>query len=222
MSNPQYLSTSQAARLLGVEQHTVQRWANDGLFPGMHKTPGGRRRIPVEDVEKLLKTQTSAGKCLIYLRVSSEEESHLLDQGLAHLTDYALRRGYVIAGIVKEIGPGLDGERPHLKSIRTAIQNGDAIYETIIVEQPDRLLLLGGEEFIRWAAPMINVEVAGVSCPEADLVYRREWLMELYYPLCDALALRGIPPARIERAISAGLEGIAEALGLFHARPAAG
>jgi hypothetical protein len=55
--------------------------------------------------------------------------------------------------------------------------------------------------------------VDGVSCLEADAAYQCELLVDLFYPLADALVLRGVPPARIESIISQGLEGMAEALG---------
>jgi len=41
--------------------------------------------------------------------------------------------------------------------------------------------------------------------------------------VADALALRGVPPARVEQVISKGLEGMAEALGLLRGeKPADG
>jgi hypothetical protein len=102
-----------------------------------------------------------------------------------------------------------------LESLRAKIQGSELDYEVILVERADRLLLLGGDEFIRWAARWVQVEVAGASCPEVDALYQREVLLDLYYPLADALALRGMPPDRVEQVISKGLEGMAEALGLL-------
>jgi hypothetical protein len=102
-----------------------------------------------------------------------------------------------------------------LESLRAAIQGSEIDYEVILVERADRLLLLGGDEFIRWAARWVRIEVAGASCPEADALYQREVLLDLYYPLADALVLRGVPSARVEQVLSKGLEGMAEALGLL-------
>jgi predicted site-specific integrase-resolvase len=147
--------------------------------------------------------------------MADETQRKFLELGLAHLTQYALQHQYHVAHVVQEVGSGLDGSRPELESFRAAIQGGEPGYEVILVERTDRLLLIGADEFIRWAARWVRVEVAGASCSEVDAVYQREVLMDLYYPLADALALRGVPPARVEQVISKGLEGMAEALGLL-------
>lgn len=52
---PPIVTTSQAADLLGVAVSTVQKWVELGQLPSW-KTPGGHRRIPLEEVQKLLPT----------------------------------------------------------------------------------------------------------------------------------------------------------------------
>jgi excisionase family DNA binding protein len=47
------LSTSQAARELGVSLGTVRRWADMGYLRA-YRTPGGQRRFSVEQVEEFL------------------------------------------------------------------------------------------------------------------------------------------------------------------------
>lgn len=47
-----YLSTGQAARLLGVSAKTITRWADVGAVP-YDITPGGHRRMRRVDVERL-------------------------------------------------------------------------------------------------------------------------------------------------------------------------
>ena len=210
----EFLTVTQAAVLLGVDRSTVQRWADANQFQGAIRTAGGHRRIPVEALEHV-RGNGGRGKALLFLRVADESEHKFLELGLAHLTRYALQHQYSVAHVVQEVGSGLDGSRPELEGIRAEIQRGEPGYEAILVERTDRLLLLGGDEFIRWAAPRVRIEVAGASCPEADAVYQKEVLMDLYYPLADTLALRSVPPARVEQVISKGLEGMAEALGLL-------
>jgi excisionase family DNA binding protein len=209
-----FQSPGKAAAALGVHPATIRRWVDEGRLPGAVHTAGGHVRIPPEDIERL-RGNSGCGKALLYLRVRDESERKYLAAGLAHLMMYAMRQGYSVTRVVSEVGPGVDGDRPKLAEIRQEIQHGEPGYEAIIVERPDRLLLTGGDEFIRWAAPAIRVEVAGASCPEADTAYRRELLVDLFYPLADALALRGVTPARIENIVSKGLEGMAEALGLL-------
>jgi hypothetical protein len=159
---------------------------------------------------------------LLYLRVAGESERKFLDLGLAHLTRYAVEHRYNVARVMAVVQHGLGDPRPDLDEIRSQIRSGEPGYEVIIVERADRLLLMGGDEFIRWAGPAVRVLVAGASCAEADEAYRREMLIDLYYPLADALAFRGVPPAKIERVISQGLEGMAEALGLLGGKSVCG
>jgi predicted site-specific integrase-resolvase len=166
-----------------------------------------------------MRCHNGKGKALLYLRVAHESDRQYLDSGIAHLTRYAVEHCYSVVKVVQEVGPGVDGQRPDLSKIRADIRSGEPGYEVILVERLDRLTLIGGgDEFAQWAAPSVRIEVAGSSCRDADEAYQREVLEDLYYPLADALALRGVPPAKVESIISKGLDGIAEALGLLQGK----
>jgi excisionase family DNA binding protein len=47
------LTTSEAARHLGVSLSTIRRWSDAGHLVG-YRTPGGQRRFTVEQLEKFL------------------------------------------------------------------------------------------------------------------------------------------------------------------------
>ena len=47
------LSTSEAARHLGVSLSTVRRWSDSGYLRG-YRTPGGQRRFTVEQLDEFL------------------------------------------------------------------------------------------------------------------------------------------------------------------------
>lgn len=51
-----WISTKQAAELLGVSQRTIQNWVDDGKLKSS-KTAGGHRRLNPEEVRKLLQDQ---------------------------------------------------------------------------------------------------------------------------------------------------------------------
>ena len=53
-----FVTTREAAKLLGVALRTVQLWADTGLL-SYWKTTGGHRRIPLESVERLLDNRES-------------------------------------------------------------------------------------------------------------------------------------------------------------------
>lgn len=50
-----YLSRAEVARLFDVSPHTIYRWTREGRLPYV-LTPGGRRRYPREEVERLAET----------------------------------------------------------------------------------------------------------------------------------------------------------------------
>lgn len=52
----EFITTREAARLLGVGLSTVQGWVEAGILPAW-KTAGGHRRIPVASVEELRRKQ---------------------------------------------------------------------------------------------------------------------------------------------------------------------
>jgi excisionase family DNA binding protein len=60
-SSPLGLSTSQAARELGVSLGTIRRWSDMGYIES-YRTPGGQRRFSGEQIEEFLKSlQDPAG-----------------------------------------------------------------------------------------------------------------------------------------------------------------
>ena len=61
------LSTSEAARHLGVSLSTVRRWSDSGHLRG-YRTPGGQRRFTIEQLDEFLGSLPTSGE-----RFSSRE-----------------------------------------------------------------------------------------------------------------------------------------------------
>jgi len=57
---PLGLSTSQAARALGVSLGTVRRWSDMGYLQS-YRTPGGQRRFSAEQIEQFLASLEQGG-----------------------------------------------------------------------------------------------------------------------------------------------------------------
>ena len=75
-----WLDLSDAARLLGVHFTTLRRWADAGQVPCI-RTPGGRRRFAVADLQRFLDglRQGNASQALVPL------EARTLDMARQHL-----------------------------------------------------------------------------------------------------------------------------------------
>jgi excisionase family DNA binding protein len=68
------LTTSEAARHLGVSLSTVRRWSDMGYLRG-YRTPGGQRRFPVQELDEFvasLDERTTGGRF-----VRTAESEHL-------------------------------------------------------------------------------------------------------------------------------------------------
>jgi excisionase family DNA binding protein len=52
------LSTSEAARHLGVSLSTVRRWSDSGHLLG-YRTPGGQRRFTIEQLDEFMSALSS-------------------------------------------------------------------------------------------------------------------------------------------------------------------
>jgi putative resolvase len=53
------LSTSEAARHLGVSLSTVRRWSDSGFLVG-YRTPGGQRRFTIEQLDTFLSSLSAS------------------------------------------------------------------------------------------------------------------------------------------------------------------
>lgn len=54
---PEYLTTPQAAKALGVGERSLRRWVADGLIEPDHITPGGHMRWDIERVRSQLREE---------------------------------------------------------------------------------------------------------------------------------------------------------------------
>lgn len=54
------LTTSEAARHLGVSLSTIRRWSDLGYLRG-YRTPGGQRRFSLEQLDEFLESLRSGG-----------------------------------------------------------------------------------------------------------------------------------------------------------------
>lgn len=103
----------------------------------------------------------------IYCRVSSSENKVNLDSQADRLIAYANARGYQVGKVVKEVGSGLNGNRPKLVALLK-----DPSLNLIIVEYKDRLTRFGFNYLETLLAMQNrNIEVVNnVEGPRDDLM----------------------------------------------------
>jgi putative resolvase len=82
----------------------------------------------------------SAGRVVLYARVSSPDQRADLDRQIARLTVWATANGYQVDEVVTEVGSGVIGNRPKLGRVLS-----DPSASVVVVEHRDRLARFGVE-----------------------------------------------------------------------------
>jgi putative resolvase len=77
-------------------------------------------------------------KVVIYTRVSAAENKSNLESQAGRLQDYCAAKGWAVSQVVKEIGSGVNDNRPKLLKLLT-----DPAVTLIVVEHKDRLTRFG-------------------------------------------------------------------------------
>lgn len=123
---------SEWAKLNSYTQKGAYLLWKRGKFPySTIQLPSGMVLVEVDEFEK-------DKECIIYARVSSNDQKEDLERQANRLKDFAISNGYIIKDIVTEIGSGLNGNRKKLLKILRTDCN-------IIVENKDRLTRFGFE-----------------------------------------------------------------------------
>lgn len=129
------MKLSAYAKLQGISYATAWRWWKAGVL-NARQMPSGT--IIVTEAEPVTVTALAQRSAAVYARVSSAENKTKLDAQAQRVAAYCAAKGYHITTVVKEIGSGLNDERPKLMKLLT-----DATIECLVVEHKDRLTRFG-------------------------------------------------------------------------------
>lgn len=136
------LLMKEACQLLGVTTTTIQRWDREGKIR-IVRTPGGRRRIPLSEVERITgKNISSQRKMVIYARVSSNEQKQKgdLDRQIEFIMG-KIQPPFLLVETVSEVGSGLNDKRKGLLKVMRMAKNGEIT--DIAIRYKDRLTRFG-------------------------------------------------------------------------------
>ncbi len=140
----QLYSIGEASKKLGVTIKTIREWDKLNKIRTV-KTPGRHRRIPKEEIDRIIGTENCASykKAIIYGRVSTSKqaENGNLERQLTRLREYANEKGYEIEKEFSEIASGINETRVELNKMLEFIKKDEIRY--IIIEYKDRLARFG-------------------------------------------------------------------------------
>ena len=176
------------ARELGVTRQTANRWFHEGKIPGAYQLDTGTIIVP-NDIFKSHKE--NQGKTIIYARVSSSEQRKTnLETQAQRLIDFSIANGWQIDEVIKEVGSGLNDERPKLTKILTS----DEPIKRIVVEHKDRLTRFGFN-YLEILAKTKNFEIVVVNQVDSD----KEDLIQDFISIITSFCARIYSKRRVAR-----------------------
>ena len=147
------------AKEMGITRQTATRWFHEGRIPGAYQLDTGTIIVPNDIFEK---NKVNDGLTIIYARVSSSEQRNTnLETQAQRLIDFSIANGWQIDEIIKEVGSGLDDERPKLVNLLMS----DEPIRRIVIENKDRLAG-SGFNYLEILAEKQNFEIVVVNKAE--------------------------------------------------------
>ena len=144
MPNEQYVSANKITSTYDLTSGTLRKWAEDGKIRCIR--PSGTKRLyNLSDVNKLFGIQDIVKEkiSVCYARVSSNHQKEDLERQVELLS-----KSYPSHKIYKDIGSGLNFNRPNFRALLDEIYKGNI--REVVVTFKDRLCRFGFEllEFI--------------------------------------------------------------------------
>lgn len=150
----QLVSPAEAARYYGVTPFTLRRWADDGTIRA-HTTPGGHRRYYLQPKLPDPTPDTHPDAFVIYARVSSAKQRGDLERQVK-----SLQRRFPTYRVVRDIGSGINFERPGFKTLLEQLFEGKI--RKVVVAYPDRFSRFGFDFFV-WLFKQFGAHLVGLS-----------------------------------------------------------
>lgn len=143
-------SISQAAKILGFKVGTLQKWDREGRLKPAFRTQTNRRVYTESQLNEFIGRQTECKRTRViaYCRVSSQAQKPDLQNQVTSLSAFCTQSGLENVEFIKEIGGGLNFNRPKFLEIMDAVERNEV--KTLIIAHKDRLVRFGFEWFSRF------------------------------------------------------------------------
>lgn len=176
------------AKELGISRQTANRWFHEGRIKGAYQIDTGTIIVPNDIFDK---QQLNEGRTIIYARVSSSEQRNTnLETQAQRLIDFSIANGWQIDEVIKEVGSGLNDERPKLVNLLMS----DQPIRRIVVEHKDRLTRFGFN-YLEILAKKQNFEIVVVNKVEND----KEDLIQDFISVITSFCARIYSKRRVNR-----------------------
>jgi putative resolvase len=186
------MKLSEWAARQGVHYQTAWRWWKRGTLP----VPARQLTSGTILVEVPASPDGTAGRTVVYARVSAHNQRGDLDRQVSRVVAWASGQRLTVDQVVTEVGSGVDGRRPKLARLLA-----DPQVTTIVVERCDRLARFGVEQLqAALSAHGRRVLVADLAETTDDLVGD---MVEVLTRLCARLYGRRGARNRALRALTA-------------------
>jgi predicted site-specific integrase-resolvase len=157
----------------GIKYRAAWNRYKAGKIPGAFKDEFGKILIKEDIPDRPLKVAC-------YARVSSSQNKDNLERQANRLVDYANAVGFQVALLVKEVGSGLNDQRPKLTKLLNDVE-----LTHIIVEHKDRLTRFGFNYIENWMASR-QCTIIVLNAVETD----KEDLMQDFVSLVTSFVVR--------------------------------
>lgn len=128
------MKLSKYAEQLGIHYMTAYNYFKKGQIEGAYQLPSGTIIVPDQTIS--VEPDNAEEKFAIYARVSSSQNKENLESQSQRLIDFCSAKGMIVESVIKEVGSGVNDNRPKLQKLLQSDCN-------IIVEHKDRLTRFG-------------------------------------------------------------------------------
>lgn len=184
------MKLSDYAKQQGVRYETAWRWFRDGKIQGRRV---GEHTILIDEPARTANPVKAT--TVVYTRVSSAENKANLDTQAERLVAYCAARGYQVSRVVKEIGSGINDNRPKFLALLADPRVG-----RIVIEHKDRGTRFGFR-YIETLLSASGREIEVVNQAEnstEDLLFD---LTSIIYSFCARLYGQRRAKRKIERIV---------------------